>query len=354
MASAFHDRQATAVRPAPVELGANLQQRFYRGGHRIARLRGVALPGPRCPEDWVGAVTPIHGSDGEGLTRLPDGRLLRDAIAADPEGWLGARHVQRLGPDPRLLVKLLDAGERLPVHLHPGTDFARTRLGAPSGKTEAWVVLEAVAGASVRVGFDQPTSEADLAALVHGEDADGLLSALREVPVAAGDVLLVPAGIPHAIGAGILLLELQEPSDLSILLERSSFGVTEESAHLGLGWEAALSAVSLAPWSDDYGRVAAPWPRAGVTPLLPPAANAYFRAELVRPARTIELEPGFAILVTLDGSGTLAGERDDRPMLLGRGTTALVPHAAGAPRIEGDVTVVVCRPPDPDAEGRPW
>src|SRR5215471_7791003 len=100
-----------------------MPEMFYRGGGRISRLRGG---GPATcagrPEDWIGSTTArAHrgGSDGEGMTRLADGALLADLIAEDPAGWLGREHVARYGANPALLVKLLDAGQRLPVHVHP-------------------------------------------------------------------------------------------------------------------------------------------------------------------------------------------------------------------------------------------
>ena len=142
-----------AALKSALQLPANQFERFYRGGPAIAALRGVPSPGDRFPEDWVGSVTAAFGSAGDGLTTLPGGRLLCDAIAADPESFLGAAHVARFGPDPTLLVKLLDAGERLPVHLHPDGDFARRELGSPYGKTEAWIVVSAEPGALVQLGF---------------------------------------------------------------------------------------------------------------------------------------------------------------------------------------------------------
>src|SRR6266542_2228999 len=135
----------------PIELGPNQIRRFYRGGPRIAAFRGLAAADEHAPEDWVGSTTSAFGEAELGRSRLPDGRLL--AVAVDPEAFLGREHAAARGPDPRLLVKLLDAGERLPVHLHPDGAFARSALGAPSGKTEAWLMLEASPGARVHVGF---------------------------------------------------------------------------------------------------------------------------------------------------------------------------------------------------------
>ena len=93
------------------------------------------------PEDWVGSTTTVFGERELGLSPLADGRLLRDAVAADP-ARSSARARRPLGADPALLVKLLDAGERLPVHVHPDGAFARETLDSPYGKTEAWIVVD--------------------------------------------------------------------------------------------------------------------------------------------------------------------------------------------------------------------
>ena len=87
--------------------------RFYRGGGLIGRLRGEPEDDDFFPEDWIGSVTQAHNpgrNESEtGLSRLADGRLLRDAIEADPQGWLGTRHLSQFGKSTGLLVKLLDA-----------------------------------------------------------------------------------------------------------------------------------------------------------------------------------------------------------------------------------------------------
>ena len=103
----------------PVVLPPNAVPRFYRGGPAIAALRGSEPVGDHVPEDWIGSMTTVFGEKELGLSRLPDGRLLRDAAAADPVAFFGPEHAARHGADPGMLVKLLDAGERLPVHVHP-------------------------------------------------------------------------------------------------------------------------------------------------------------------------------------------------------------------------------------------
>src|SRR5215217_8238175 len=230
----------------PLTLPPNVLRHFYAGGERIAALRGTP-PADHSPEEWIGAAnTTFDGS--RGLSRLPDGRLVRDALEADPEGFLGPSHVARYGSDPALLVKLLDAGQRLPVHFHPDREFAARTLGLGHGKTEAWLIVEAEPDAAVWVGFDRELGLDEVRAWMEAQDSAAMLAAMRELPVAAGDAVFVPAGAPHAIGAGILMVEVQEPTDLSVLLEWDGFELTEDEGHLGLGWDTALQALDRSVW----------------------------------------------------------------------------------------------------------
>lgn len=322
----------------PFLLPPNVLPRFYRGGPRLASFRGVPPGEIAGPEDWVGSATAAHGEADLGRTALEDGRLLADAVAADPEGFLGPAHADAHGGDPRLLVKLLDAGERLAVHFHPDDAFSRAHLSSRYGKTEAWVILDAEPGAEVRVGYAREIASAELAEWVAVQDVEAMIAAMRRLPVAAGDSIFVPAGVPHVIGEGILLLELQQPSDLSLMLEWKGV-VPEASAFLGLPVELALSAVRRSALDD--GELARLTSRRGAA-LFPTEADAFFRAD--RLVGGAEVEPAFAILVGVTGAGELVPE-DGVPIPVRRGSTVLVPYAAGACRLEGGVEAIRARPP---------
>lgn len=322
----------------PMPLPPNVLRHFYAGGARIAALRGLETADDHAPEEWIGAVNTTFSGD-RGLSRLADGMLLREAIAADPEGFLGPEHVARFGAGPGLLVKLLDAGQRLPVHFHPNREFARRELASRHGKTEAWVIVEAEPGAAVHVGFAESVDTATVRAWMREQDASAMLAAMHERPVAAGDSIFVPAGTPHAIGAGILMVELQEPTDFSVLLEWEGFQLEENDGHLNLGWERALAGLDTSAWDD--GRLQRLFTRDDARSLLPAAADPYFRAERVRGGD--ELDAGFSILVGLRGDGALAGDP------FGRGSAVVVPYAAGPLRVSGDVEAIRCRPARPDA-----
>lgn len=319
----------------PLSLPANQPaDRFYAGGRQIADFRGTGPAASHEPEDWVASPTAVFGQAPVGLTVLPDGLPLREAIATDPVAWLGEAHVARFGSDPNLLVKLLDAGQRLPVHAHPGVPFAAEHLGLGHGKTEAWVVLEP---ARVHVGFTRDVGADELARWVATQDTDAMLGAMHVLDLEAGDAVLVPAGLPHAIGEGAFVVELQEPTDLSILLEWSGFEIDGAvDGHLGLGFDVALGAVDRRGWtSDEIGAL-----RGATSGDLLPAAAEFFRAERWTGPRV--LDPGLAVVVVTAGSGTLGG------VPVRRGETVLLPAAAGPITVEGDdLDVIVCRPPRP-------
>jgi mannose-6-phosphate isomerase len=335
-----------------VKLAPNQLHRFYRGGEAIARFRGVSLDDEYAPEDWIGSTTTIHGENEQGLSSLPDARLVRDAILADAEAFLGPVHAARYGPDPALLVKLLDAGERLPVHAHPDRAFAHRHLGLDHGKTEAWLIVETRSPhTTVYLGFAEDVGQRELADWVDRQDGDRMLGAMNELEVEPGDSIFVPAGVPHAIGEGTFLVELQEPSDLSVLLEWRGFQVNgARDGHLGLGFDIALGSIRRAAVeADELARLvrktaAVPAPGPGVRSLLPPDASAFFRAERLRPHASVSLEPAFAILVVVDGDGQLVSEDGER-LRLSRGETALVTHAAGSTELTGSIEVIRCLPP---------
>ena len=335
----------------PILLAPNQPiRRPYRGGAGIARFRGIALDRDDVPEDFVASVTEVAAGGGVGLTMLDDGRTLRDHIDADPSAFLGPVDAARGGePLPALLVKLLDTAERLFVHFHPDDEFAGRHLGCRFGKTEAWYVVDTGPGSGeVFLGFHRAVAADEVRDWVGRQDAAAMLAAMNRVAVRPGDSLLVPGGLPHAIGAGVTLIELQEPTDLSILLEWSGYGVTRADADLGLGLDVALQALDRSAWGPERletlrGTRAGVPTSAPVTRVLPPAADPYFRAELVDASTGIEIAADFSILIGLDGSATLTTDR--ARLDLHRGSVVLLPFAAGPARLAGDARLLRCRPP---------
>lgn len=330
----------------PTVLPANQPHQFYRGGEAIAALRGVPRSSEFGPEDWVASTTTRFGQATDGLSTLPDGRLLRDAVTADPEAWLGAEHVTAFGTSSALLVKLLDAGQRLPVHCHPSDEFARDHFGSHFGKTEAWIVIGTTSGdPRVHIGFREPVDRYTLADWVRNQNHEAMLSSLNSTTVAPGDTVFIPAGLPHAIGAGVFIVELQQPTDLSVTLEWDGFLASEAAGHLGAGFDVALGCVDRDGWGD--GRWESLIRRTAgdgdaVVDLFGPGSAPFFRADRVHGAA--DLEPSFAVLVVLDGQGELRTEHGGT-LGLRKGETIVVPHSAGLSTVDGELTLVRCRPP---------
>jgi mannose-6-phosphate isomerase len=207
------------------------------------------------PEEWIGSTTTRFGESRIGLSTLPTGELLSDALKAQPELWLGKEHLDTFGESTELLVKLLDPEQRLPVHFHPNRKFAQEHLSLRHGKTEAWIILEAPSDAYVGLGFSKAKIKSEVAAMVAAKDSRALIESLQKFHVKPGDAILVPAGVPHAIGTGIFLLELQEPTDLSALLEWNDFNVNGEiDGHLGLGFDVVLNALRYTSIEEDEAK----------------------------------------------------------------------------------------------------
>jgi mannose-6-phosphate isomerase len=131
-----------------------------------------------------------------------------------PVGELWFERTDVTAPETALLLKLLFTTEPLSIQVHPDDVFARS-IGLANGKTEAWYILSAVPGAQVALGLNYPRSSPELRAAI----ADGsIANIVHWHPVRKDDVIFVPAGTIHAIGAGIVLAEIQQRSDATFRL----------------------------------------------------------------------------------------------------------------------------------------
>ncbi len=178
-------------------------QHYVWGGGRIPKIFHRPLPPGIYAESWEVSDRP------EGPSVVADGALegwtLNRVIANYGSEALGAAMSSGICP---WLIKLIDARERLSVQVHPDRRAAAANGGEP--KTEAWYVLDAAPGAVVYAGFKPGVNEPDLRQAL--ADA-GVEKLLEKVPVSPGDLIYVPGGLAHAIGAGCLLLEVQQNSN---------------------------------------------------------------------------------------------------------------------------------------------
>ena len=181
---------------------------YLWGGDRIPKLFQRDLPPGIYAESWELSDRPA------GMSVVTNGALagrsLRELCETIPEDLLGAR---RCGARFPLLVKIIDARLRASVQVHPDARSAAATKGEP--KTEMWYVLAAEPGARVYAGFRPGVGRADFERAMKARRLPDLLD---EIPVSAGDAVLVPGGLVHAIGEGCLMVEVQQNSETTYRL----------------------------------------------------------------------------------------------------------------------------------------
>ncbi len=234
----------------PFKLMPNRVSRTYIGGKLIDELKRKSNPkDSKKPEEWIGSLVKARNAkkscENEGLSFVKirsDKILLKSLISSNPEFYLGKKHVKKYGIDTALLVKILDSAERLTIQVHPDKEKARAYFDSNFGKTEAWYILGKRQINDERpyilLGFKPGISKKKWRDLYDKQDIDGMINSMHKFEVEPGDVFLVEGGIPHAIGPGCLMIEIQEPTDYTIRVEKSTpsgMEISDGICHQGIG-----------------------------------------------------------------------------------------------------------------------
>lgn len=228
----------------PVFFRRNRVFRVYLGGKLFHDFLGDAPVDGNEPEEWicssVRAINPGHTDPLEGISlRAEDGKPFSELLAENPAEYLGERK------DLGVLVKFLDSAIRLPMQVHPTREFSRKNFNSPYGKAEAWLILATRPDACIYFGFDRQVSPEEFSAAVDESETnkEAMTAFVNRVPVQTGDVFFVGAGVIHAIGAGCLILEVQEPTDFTIQPEYwcGEYHLNDQEMYLGLDRETALT-----------------------------------------------------------------------------------------------------------------
>ena len=196
------------------------------------------------PEEWIASTVRAFNPGREDIIEGPsicqDGRTLKEIIDVNPRSFLGKKQYEKYGNDLSILVKLLDSAERLFIQCHPTISFAKKYFNSDFGKTECWYILSAQDNACVYIGFKPEITKEKWKQCFENQDIEGMLSLMHKLSVKKGDLIFVDGGVPHAIGGGCLLCELQEPTDYMVIPERASkSGITlsDRKMHGGLGFD---------------------------------------------------------------------------------------------------------------------
>ena len=176
------------------------QERVW-GGTNLAQMLGRTLPeGKVIGESWEIVDRP------EAQSTTSTGQTIRELIASDPEGIMGADWTADR-PFP-ILVKWLDCQEKLSLQVHPPAEIASSLHGEP--KTENWYVVDAAPHATLMAGLKHGVTREDFEA---GLKSNNLEPLVHTMSVQAGESIFIPSGRIHAIGGGNLILEIQQNSD---------------------------------------------------------------------------------------------------------------------------------------------
>jgi mannose-6-phosphate isomerase len=324
----------------PLRMVPFLSERVWGGG-RLAAYGKKLPPGGHIGESWE-----ISGHR-EGLSRVASGplagRTIPELIAEFGADLVGTSvAIDRPFP---LLVKLIDARERLSVQVHPSDAYCAEHGLADPGKPESWLILEAAPGARIWRALERGTGRADFERLLA---AGRLEECLHSFPVAAGDCIDLPAGTVHAIGDGIVLAEVQQTSDLTYrVFDWNRPGLDGRPRQLHV--REALETIDWATCGglDSGDKVSVPREKTswGVRRRL--AANDKFEMELLEPAGECPIAGDgrrFACVICTEGRGQLVWPGGAEPA--GRGTSFLLPAGLEGVRVMPDAgcSLLVTRP----------
>ena len=173
---------------------------YLWGGEKLKTDYGKQTDKTPCAESWELSLNP------HGLTKVEDGKTLAEVLTPEKTG----KNCEKFEFFP-VLIKFIDAKQNLSVQVHPSDDYA-IKYENSYGKTESWYIVEAEEGAGIYCGFKRDTNKEEfLQSLASGE----VENLLNFIPVKKGDCYFIPSGTVHAIGAGCLILEIQQNSDLT-------------------------------------------------------------------------------------------------------------------------------------------
>ncbi len=316
------------LRPQLFKFHLNLKSVLW-GGDKIAAFKGIVLDRHNVGESWEISGLKNHESvvaEGEHA-----GTTLRQLITRYKGQVVGNRVYRKYGNEFPLLVKFIDASKDLSVQVHPDDDLARRRHNC-RGKTEMWYIIDAGQGASLLAGMSRTiTPKEYLQHMANGT----LLDVLARHYTHEGDIFFLPSGRIHSIGAGNLLLEVQQSSDITYRVydyDRIDSNGKPRELHTDL----ALDAIDFTVSSDCLRH----YPdRAGKISLI---NSIFFDVDRIMVRGDYLLRTphdAFLCMMCIDGSVTI-DHGTSQLTSLRRGESVLVPACVSALNIKGQATII--------------
>jgi mannose-6-phosphate isomerase len=311
----------------PLQFHPIFKERLW-GGNKLQSLLHKPITSNQTGESWE--LSTIEGNVSTIANGAFAGQLITSVLAEFPNEILGTAVYERFGNQFPLLFKYLDAKEDLSVQVHPNDALAKLRHNS-FGKTEMWYVVQANADARLIVGFKEELNQATY--LAHLENKT-LLTSLNEIKVQQGDVFLIETGTVHAIGAGMVVAEIQQTSDITYRLY--DFDRVDSDGNLReLHVDLALDAI-------NYNTVSSQKHYQKNSNQSNPVVDCpYFTTQFIPLEGEIEVQKTgatFTVYMCVEGSFEL--ELAGQNYLYSKGDTVLIPAALTAFQLSGNASIL--------------
>lgn len=334
---------------SPIFFEKNRVARVYTGGKLLGDFLGDDPSDGFYPEEWIAsAVRAINkGSDDpkEGVSKPIGSDLYFDELIMHNK-------YEMLGPQGklRILVKYLDSAIRLPAQAHPDKDFSRAHFHSEYGKTESWIILGMRENAGIFFGFKDGVDEKVFRqAIADSEfDKDAMEKLMKSISPKVGDVFLVPAKTVHAIGAGCLILEIQEPTDFTIQPERwcGDYKLSDDEMYLGIAPDDAVKCFGFGEQPSAKVEPKTVYEEKGVTVecLIDRTLTPCFVINRIKcdgGSYPMNVKDSYAVYIVTAGEGEIIGE--DYRHSLRQGDYFFLPYASmGQFAVQGSLEIVEC------------
>ena len=304
------------------------------GGEQIAALKGISLPSSSVGESWE-----VSGIDGF-ITKVAEGAHsgcdLSTLVAKYREALVGERCYREFGDKFPILIKFIDAKQDLSIQVHPNDTMARV-LHDASGKCEMWYVISATADAAIYAGLSCEVSPQEVEARIAD---NSILDVIAKYDSKPGDVFYLPAGRVHSIGAGNLILEVQQASDITYRLydfDRRDTNGNKRELHIDKAKQAIDYTVQ-----DDYRTL--PMKVSDCEWVLAKEFCFEVRKLCVKGTAMLDLTTceSFLILTAVDGEAMVSIDGGDF-VEIGKGETVMLPANASAAQFKGDAEIITVR-----------
>jgi len=323
--------EGRAFIPYPMKLSDLFKESVW-GNQRLASVLHKRLPANKpIGESWEMAD---HGEDTNMVTNGPcAGLTIAQLRERHGEELVGAHALAAGNGKTPLLIKFIDANQVLSVQVHPDNAYAAAHHPGELGKTEAWYIISADPGAEIVFGL-KPGVDRD--ALRKAIDDGKVESLLNRVPVRAGECYYTPSGVAHAIGAGVVVYEIQQNSDVTYrFYDWNRLGLDGKPRELHI--QQSLDVIDLRPIDDPRCRATTVQERHGTVQRL--INSPFFVLDLLEGDHEVESTTagtGFHVLSAIGGHGeveALDAGGPDPTTSLSMGETVLLPAALGRYRV---------------------